>query len=92
MIDANFLTTVAAGFMGGLATGGILFATLGWNSRLFAGGRVLAAFAAQVLRLAIAAAMLAALVRLGAGALVAAMAGILIARGWTLRHMLGGRQ
>ena len=81
----------AAGFVAGMAVGGAHFAALGWNVRLFASRRLALALGAQVLRCALSAALLFVLVRAGAGALLAGMAGLLIARQAALRVAVSRR-
>jgi hypothetical protein len=84
----------AAGLALGLVSGGILglihFRTLAWTARLFAAGSVLRAAALQAGRFAVVAAALLGLARLGAGPLLAGLAGIVLARQRAL-HGAGGR-
>ena len=70
--------------MGGLAAGSgagaAHFAALRWNARLFASGRIGFALGAQAVRCGLTALLLFALARAGGPALLAGMAGLLLAR------------
>ncbi|RDU99385.1 ATP synthase subunit I [Trinickia dinghuensis] len=83
------LAAILIGLGAGLGIGSALSATLYWNGCLFARGHVLAALAAQLLRLALAALMLVVLARIGATTLLASCAGIVVARTWSIRRVLG---
>ncbi|MEO6972591.1 MAG: ATP synthase subunit I [Rhodoferax sp.] len=84
-------TPMVAGLAAGFAIGLAHFATLARNLRLFAAGRVAAAFALQLVRMAVTVACFVALaVLLGAGAVLASLAGLLLARTWLLRRSGAG--
>lgn len=71
----------------GLLLGALHFAGLRWNSRLFTNGAPLwQPVLLQLLRLALTAAALLLCARFGALALLAALAGLLLARAWWLRR------
>ncbi|WP_043286400.1 ATP synthase subunit I [Paraburkholderia oxyphila] len=74
-----------AGLAAGVGTGAAHFAALCWNARLFASGRVGFALGAQAVRCVLTALLLFALVRAGAAAVLAGMAGLLLARHGALR-------
>lgn len=79
--------SLGAGLTAGFALGLAHFGTLARNLRLFAAGRVAAAFGLQFVRLAITIACFAVLAwRFGAGAALAGLAGLLLARTWLLRR------
>lgn len=78
------------GLLLGLLVGAVHFAGLALNLRLFTAGRVSAALGLQLLRLSVSVALLASLIRLGIGPLLAGALGLLLARqGLIRRH--GGR-
>ncbi|HTH60822.1 MAG TPA: ATP synthase subunit I [Paraburkholderia sp.] len=85
MTDHWTVAACAAGLGAGIAAGAAHFAALRWNVRLFASGRVGFAFGAQVLRCVLTALVLVTLARAGSAALVAGMAGLLLARHAALR-------
>ncbi|MOA21539.1 N-ATPase, AtpR subunit [compost metagenome] len=78
---------LGAGLLVGLLVGTLHFASLALNLRLFSAGRVLPGLALQLLRVGLSVALLAALIRLGLGALLAGALGLLLARQLTLRRM-----
>ncbi|VWC82364.1 hypothetical protein BCO18175_02794 [Burkholderia contaminans] len=83
------VASVAAAMLGvavGLVLGAWHFGSLAWNGRLFAAGRVAYALGLQGARIAIAVAVLVALARLGAAAVVAGALGLLVARAVALRY------
>lgn len=77
---------LAAALLVGVLAGLLHFASLALNLRLFTGGRVAAGLGLQLLRLALTAAVLAGLARLGVGAVLAGALGLLLARSWVLRR------
>ncbi|MDR3453740.1 MAG: ATP synthase subunit I [Rhodoferax sp.] len=86
-LAAPLVAGLAAGFVLGLAH----FATLARNLRLFVAGRLAAAFGLQCVRLAVTIACFAVLARwFGAGAVLAGLAGLLLARSWLLRRTGAG--
>ncbi|WP_077561672.1 ATP synthase subunit I [Polaromonas sp. C04] len=86
-LAASLVTGLGAGF----ALGVVHFATLARNLRLFAAGRLAAAFGLQFVRLAVTIACFAVLARqCGAGAVLAGLAGLLLARTWLLRRTGAG--
>ncbi len=79
--------SLAAGLAAGFALGLAHFATLARNLRLFAAGRLAAAFGLQLVRMTLTAACFVALaLLLGAGALLAGLASLQLARTWLLRR------
>jgi F1F0 ATPase subunit 2 len=76
----SFVFWLIAGAAVGFAAGVLHFASLHWNGRLFAAGRMAAAFGVQVARIAIACAILFVLARAGAAAFLAGAAAFLLAR------------
>jgi F1F0 ATPase subunit 2 len=85
MTDQWTIWAGAAGLAAGVALGAAHFAALRWNARLFASGRIGLALGAQALRCVLTALLLFALSRAGVAALVAGMAGLLLARHAALR-------
>ncbi|SDD16000.1 N-ATPase subunit AtpR [Paraburkholderia lycopersici] len=85
MTDLWLLRTCATGLAAGMAAGAAHFAALRWNARYFAAGRLAVALGAQTVRCVLTALLLFALARAGSPALLAGMAGLLIARHATLR-------
>ncbi|MFP4896579.1 ATP synthase subunit I [Paraburkholderia sp. EG304] len=91
MIDAatfHVTDTLALGAMGmavGLLAGALHFATLRRNVAYFARGRVMHAFALQLARFALTAALFVLLAKAGAFALLGGIGGFLWARGVALR-------
>ena len=85
MTDHWSIWTCAAGLAAGTALGGVHFAALRWNARLFAAGRLGVALGAQAVRCVLTALLLFALARVGGAALLAGMAGLLLARHAALR-------
>ena len=77
---------LAVALLVGVLAGLLHFASLALNLRLFTGRRVAAGLALQLLRLALTAAVLAGLARLGVGAVLAGALGLLLARSWVLRR------
>jgi F1F0 ATPase subunit 2 len=75
------------GLAAGAALGLAHFASLAWNTRLYVSGGAARAFAVQLLRLAVLAAALAGLARLGAPPLLAGALGLLLARRLVLRRL-----
>jgi F1F0 ATPase subunit 2 len=86
MIEHVTIVACATGLVAGTAAGALHFAGLRWNARLFAAGRFGAALGAQVARCVLTALILFALARAGSAALLAAMAGLLLARYAALRN------
>lgn len=79
--------SLAAGLVAGFVVGVAHFALLARNLRLFAAGRLAAAFGLQFVRLAVTVACFAVLAwRFGAAAALAGLAGLLLARTWRLRR------
>lgn len=74
------------GLLVGLLAGGLHFAGLALNLRLFTGGRVAAALGLQLLRLGLTVTLLASLIRLGVGPLLAGALGLLLARQGLIRR------
>lgn len=74
-----------AGLAAGSGAGAAHFAALQWNARLFASGRIGVALGAQAVRCGLSALLLFALARAGAPAMLAGMAGLLLARHAALR-------
>lgn len=85
MTDHWTIWACAAGLAAGIATGAAHFAALRWNTRLFAAGRIGFALGAQAVRCVLSALLLFALARAGAPAVLAGMAGLLLARHAALR-------
>lgn len=77
----SFAIQFAVGLAGGLVAGAWHFLSLKWNWPLFSVGKIAAALGLQSARLALTCALLLLLARIGAPALLAGMAGVLIARG-----------
>jgi F1F0 ATPase subunit 2 len=88
MIEHVTIGACAAGLAAGSAAGALHFAGLRWNARLFAAGRFGAALGAQAARCALTALLLFALARAGGPALLAGMAGLLLARYAALRNVV----
>ncbi|WP_028228572.1 N-ATPase subunit AtpR [Paraburkholderia ferrariae] len=82
---------LAAGLAAGFAAGAAHFAALRWNTRLFVAGRFGYAFGALAARCVLTALLLLVLARTGAPALLAGMAGLLLARHATLRAVAAVR-
>ncbi|GAB2800607.1 hypothetical protein GCM10027040_30250 [Halomonas shantousis] len=78
---AHALVGLALGMTGGL----IHFLSLAWNLHLFLAGRTWQALGLQGLRLAFTVALLVGLAQWGAVAVLAGLAGLLLARHFTLR-------
>ncbi|WP_321924614.1 N-ATPase subunit AtpR [Paraburkholderia guartelaensis] len=91
MTDHWTIWAGAAGLAAGVAVGTTHFAALRWNARLFASGRIGFALGAQALRCVLTALLLFALARAGVPALLAGMAGLLLARHTALRMMVRTR-
>ncbi len=74
----------------GLAVGALMglvhFGLLGWNTRLFVTGPVLGAAGLQIARLAFVGIVFFGLAKIGAGALIAGLVGLLAARRGALRQ------
>lgn len=79
------LAHAAAALIAGLAVGGCHFASLRLNARLFGAGHAARAGGLQLARIVLTSVALFALARFGALALIAGMAGFLLARGVALR-------
>ncbi|MGN6666591.1 MAG: N-ATPase subunit AtpR [Trinickia sp.] len=88
MTNLPLATQIVIALAAGFSIGAALYATLYWNGCLFARGHWLAALPMQLLRFALAAVTLVALAHGGATLLIAAFAGILIARTWLVRRVL----
>jgi len=73
----------------GVAAGAWHFLSLRWNWPLFATGKMAAALALQIARIALTCAVLVMLARFGAPALLGGMAGVLLARRIALRRYGG---
>jgi F1F0 ATPase subunit 2 len=80
------MATALAGLLAGALLGIAHFGSLWWNVRIYARGGALAAFALQILRMALIAAGLWGVARLGSFALIASAPGVLLARGVMLRR------
>ncbi|MEX3916379.1 ATP synthase subunit I [Paraburkholderia sp. BR10872] len=91
MTDHWTIWAGAAGLIAGVAVGAVHFAALRWNARLFASGRIGFALGAQALRCVLTALLLFALARAGVPALLAGMAGLLLACHTALRMMVRTR-
>jgi len=78
------LVQPGAGLLVGLLVGWLHFSTLALNLRLFTEGRLAAAIPLQLLRVGLTVGVLASLIRLGPGALLAGALGLLLARQWRL--------
>jgi F1F0 ATPase subunit 2 len=76
----SIVAQLAVGVAIGLLAGAWHFVSLRWNGPLYAQGRAVAALAVQLGRFALTAALLLMLAHAGALALLAGMAGILLAR------------
>ncbi len=74
------------GLIAGLGAGLIHFALLWWNTRLFLTGGAVKAVVMHFARFAVTGAVLLALAKLGAAALLGGGTGFLLARGPLLRH------
>ncbi|MDW5377922.1 ATP synthase subunit I [Halomonas sp. HP20-15] len=81
----NPIEQVMAGLALGLAGGLVHFLSLAWNLKLFLAGRTWRALGIQILRLTVTVAVLAGLAHWGALAVLAGLAGLLVARHLTLR-------
>ncbi|WP_136065921.1 N-ATPase subunit AtpR [Modicisalibacter radicis] len=81
----SLIAQALAGLTLGLAGGLVHFLSLAWNLKLFLAGRPWQAFGVQCLRLAPTVALLAGLAQWGAVAVLAGLAGLLVARHVTLR-------
>ena len=75
----------AIGLAAGMLAGAWHFVSLSWNWPLFANGKTATALALQIARITLTCAFLLMLVRIGALALLAGMAGVLLARRFALR-------
>jgi F1F0 ATPase subunit 2 len=75
----------AIGLVAGFVVGAVHFAALRWNTRLFGSGRPGLALCMQAARCLLTAVLLFALARAGFAALLAGMAGLLVARQAALR-------
>ncbi|CAB3789003.1 hypothetical protein LMG28688_02802 [Paraburkholderia caffeinitolerans] len=82
---------VMAGLATGSAVGAAHFAALRWNARLFAAGRTGFALGAQAARCGLTALLLFALARAGGAAVLAGLAGLLLARHAALRLAMEAR-
>jgi len=80
---------IFAGLAAGAAAGTLHFGVLDVTVRCFVTGRALRAFVLQAARFALVAAVFYGLARLGAGPLLAGLAGLLAARHAMLRHIGG---
>jgi len=85
MTDQRTILACTAGLAAGVALGAAHFAALRWNARLFESGRIGFALGAQALRCVLTALLMFALARAGVAAVVAGMAGLLLARHAALR-------
>lgn len=95
MIDfdrLHFAMTIVAGVAAGLGIGAALSAMQYRNALFFARGRMVASVATQALRLALTALSLVAVARAGAAPLIAAAAGISVARAWSVCRVLRALQ
>jgi F1F0 ATPase subunit 2 len=72
-----------------MVVGAVHFISLNWNWPLFARGKTAAALALQIARIALTCVFLVMLAHLGALALLAGMAGVLLARRIVLRRYGG---
>ena len=91
MTDHLTLLRCAEGLAAGTAAGAAHFAALRWNARFFAAGRIGVALGAQAVRCVLTALLLFALARAGVAALLAGMAGLLLARHAVLRQTVRAR-
>jgi hypothetical protein len=89
----NFTTiwVPAIGLVAGFVVGALHFAALRWNTWLFGAGRPGLALGMQAVRCLLTALLLFAFVRVGLGALLAGMAGLLVARQAALRVVAARR-
>ncbi|TGP40034.1 hypothetical protein EN871_30175 [bacterium M00.F.Ca.ET.228.01.1.1] len=76
----------AVGLAAGLAAGAWHFLSLKWNWPLFSAGKFAAALGLQCARIALTCALLLLLARMGMPALLAGMAGVLVARRIVVQH------
>jgi F1F0 ATPase subunit 2 len=77
---------LAFGLAAGALIGLVHFVSLGWNMRLFVTGSALGAAGLQIARLALVAIVFFGLAKIGAGALLAGLVGLLAARRRALRQ------
>ncbi len=80
------LAVLAFGLVAGALTGIVHFASLGWNLRLFFTGSALGAAGLQIARLAFVGIVFFGLAKIGVGALIAGLVGLLAARHGVLWH------
>ncbi|WP_321937761.1 ATP synthase subunit I [Paraburkholderia sp. J8-2] len=86
MTEHSTIWACAAALAAGVAAGAAHFAALRWNARYFAAGRMGIALGAQAVRCVLTAFILFAFARAGFPALLAGMAGLLLARHVVLRQ------
>jgi len=79
-MEVGLAGQIVIGLIAGLLIGGFHFASLWWNTRLFAIGAAGKAIALQLGRIAVAVAALTLLARLGLAALLCGALGLLVAR------------
>jgi len=79
-MEVGLAGQIVIGLIAGLLIGGFHFASLWWNTRLFAIGSAGKAIALQLGRIAVAVAALTLLARLGLAALLCGALGLLVAR------------
>jgi F1F0 ATPase subunit 2 len=84
--SSSIAVQLALGLTVGTLAGAWHFMSLRWNGPLFAEGRAAAALALQVARFTLTGALLWMLAHFGALALLAGLAGILLARAIAMRH------
>ena len=87
MTSGVSILAAGPGFLVGLMAGACHFASLYWNARLFAAGRAGAALALQAIRIMLIAVLFYALAHLGAFALIAALAGLVLTRAIVIHRM-----
>ncbi|HVJ32726.1 MAG TPA: ATP synthase subunit I [Terriglobia bacterium] len=87
MVSWPWFITVFAALIAGVALGLLHFSALWWNCRSFAEGRIGFALLVQLARFAILILAFVGLVKLGAGPLLAAALGLLLARGAVRRRV-----
>lgn len=83
----SHVAMLAFGLAAGALTGLAHFGSLSWNTRLFATGSALGAAGLQIARLAFVGIAFFGLAKIGAGALIAGLAGLLAARHGVLRYL-----
>ena len=86
MTEHLAISACVTGLAAGIAAGAAHFAALRWNAQYFSAGRMGVALGVQAVRCVLTALLLFALARAGFPALLAGMAGLLLARHVVLRQ------